>query len=151
MTLATWIARPLRRFLGTAVMLAGGMSVIHHLHYPRPRFPHPGADRVTVWVDGTRREIRDPARVRRIAAFIRVRQARDWRPIPEFVAHFTDGRSVSFHRGARTVGSLIVTPELMSVPAGPRWTATLLLTPAETAELHRLLGTAPPVRSVTAP
>lgn len=139
MILRTWIARPLRRFVGTALMLVGTMAVIDHLHLPQARFPRSGADRVTVWDDGAWREIRDPARVRRIAAFIRERQGRDWRAVPEFAQHYSNARAVLFHRGERLLGRVTFAPDVLSVEAGRRWGRQLILDPAESAELQRLL------------
>lgn len=94
-----------------------------------------------MWVDGSRREIRDPERVRRIVALVRVQRGDGWRRMPEFVQHFTHAWSLTFCRGERYVGEATWTANLLSVPAGPRSYGWFDLTARERMELERLLGT----------
>lgn len=71
MMMKPWMARALRRFLGTSVMLIGGQSVIHGLLYPGPEMPPRGTNLVRLpAADGTH-EITDPATVARLTTFVR--------------------------------------------------------------------------------
>jgi hypothetical protein len=71
MMMKPWMARALRRFLGTSVMLIGGQSVIHGLLYPGPEMPPAGTDLVRVLRGDGIHEITDPATVEGMTAFVR--------------------------------------------------------------------------------
>jgi hypothetical protein len=141
MTMPTWGARALRRFLLTMAMVMGvGQFFVYRTLHPRPGMPPRDVDRVVAGTgDGATRIIRDPARVRGIVAFVRARREEKYR----------------FNHGMRDI--LWNVPPLHfyrrgKVQARTRWTGQMIaiearheavvyyLTPAEGAELQRLLG-----------
>lgn len=139
-----WLARPLRRFVGTAVMAVGGQVFIHALLFPPPHFPPADADRVTVWQAGGDREIRDPATVRRAAALVRAQRGREWERYPQIIHLPVDGRMAYFHRGEQALGRIVWNPAVLVLETGRHHYTVFRLTPAEAAELDRLLGTGEP-------
>lgn len=139
MTLTTWLARPLRRFLGTAVMLIGGQAFIHRLYFPPPELPPARVDRVVVDGFGSVYEIRAPAAARRIAAFIRGPRERDAVRMPEHMHHPPELYRLTFYRGDQARGTAIWVGRLISVPAGGRGHVWYYLTEREGADFQRLM------------
>jgi hypothetical protein len=134
------IARALRRFVGTAVMLFGGQACIHRLLNPLPEFPSPRADRVVVEANGSVREIRDPAAVRRLVAFIRAPREREGVRMPHFMHHPNPARSAVFYRGEQAQVRIVWVPRLIILPAAHDRDVWYFLTPGEAAKLQRLMG-----------
>jgi hypothetical protein len=144
MTLKPWLARALRRFLGTAVMAVGGQAFIHALLFPPPVFPPADADRITVQADGSDREIRDPATVRRALAIVRAQRGREWTRYPEIFHLPSDGRIAYFHRGQQVQGRFVWNPAVLILETRHHYYVIFRLTPSEAAELDRLLGSDQP-------
>lgn len=97
MMMNSHLARALRRFLGTAVMMIGGQAYIHGLLYPGPEMPPAGTNLVRVLKADGIHEITDPATIERMAAFVRglrepaMRMSRDR-------SHFFGIPTACFHR-----------------------------------------------------
>lgn len=141
MTMRPWLARPLRRFVGTAVMLIGGQAFLHRLYHPPPQMPPAGVDRVVV-VDvfsRSRYEIRDPAAARRVAAFVRGSREHEGIRQPERVHHPIPMHTLTFYRGEREQGAVVWSGRLITVPAGRREHVWYFLTAGEAAEFQRLM------------
>lgn len=139
MTLQPWLARPLRRFLGTSVMLIGGQASINDWVFPDPGLPRPDVDRVEVSTpDGVSFEIHDAAAVARAAGFARSLHGR-WTYLPGFVGPSAMPRA-TFFRDDRRQGWLMWNREVALVPARDG-SAVFRLGPGQAAELDQLLGT----------
>jgi hypothetical protein len=134
------IARALRRFVGTAVMLFGGQACIHRLLNPLPEFPSPRADRVVVEANGSVHEIRDPAAVRRLVAFIRAPREREGLRMPHFMHHPNPAGSAVFYRGEQAQVRIVWVPRLIILPAAHDRDVWYFLTAQEGLQLQRLMG-----------
>ncbi len=140
MTMRPWLARSLRRFLGTTVMLFGAQHFIHRLYNPPPEFPPARVDRVVVsGTDGSRYEIRDPIAARRIAAFVRGPKKRQGERFPEHNHHPVELHTLTFYRGDRKSATVIQSGRLITVPAGRRQHVWYFLTEGELAQFQRLM------------
>jgi hypothetical protein len=141
MTMKPWLARPLRRFVGTAVMAVGGLAGIHGLLFPPPAFPPPHADRAVVsGIDGSRYEIRDPAAVRRLVGFVRAPREQAGMHLPNGRLHKpVDARTTTFYRGGQVEGRMLSNARILILSAGPHQDVWYFLTPAEGLELQRLM------------
>lgn len=137
----SWKVRALRRFVGTAVMLIGGQAFIHRLLYPLPDLPSYRVDRVVV-VDPEEfvYEIRDPAAVRRLVAFIRAPKEHDPKWMPESFHTPNDSWKAAFYRGERVDAGLVWAGRAIIFPVGHRQKVWYFLTAEEGAELQRLMG-----------
>ena len=137
MTMKTWLARALRRFLGTAVMVLAADAALYRALFPPPAFPAADADRVTVRMpDGGSHQITDPATVAGITAAVRKARSERIR-IPRQI-HGWDTPGVRFYRGQAERGWILCGPRYIGVPAGVH-VAVFSTGPDEAAELHRLL------------
>lgn len=138
MTLKPWLARPLRRFLGTAAMVIGGQACIHGLIFPGPEMPPADVDRVEVstW-DGFSYEVHDAAVVARVAGFVRSLDGR-WTYLPGFIGPSQMPRA-TFYRGDHRTAWVMWNEEVAVVPARDG-SAVFRLVPGEAAALDRLLG-----------
>ena len=137
MTLRTWLARPLRRFAGTAAMLlAADTAVARALDVPAD-LPSAAADRVVVLEGGIPvREIRDPAAVARIVEFVHDRRA-GWIPVLPVVA-IPDISHLAFYQGAELRGAVFWNAHNLGASSGLK-TVVRPLTRTELAELRRLV------------
>jgi hypothetical protein len=142
MTMQPWLARPLRRFVGTAAMAVGGQAFIHGLLFPAPALPPADVDRaVVVQANGSRDELRDPAAVHRIVAFVRAPREEAGMHLPNGRLHKpVDARTTTFYREGQVEGRMFSNARILILPAGPHQDVWYFLTPAEGAELQRLMG-----------
>lgn len=140
MTMPNWLARPLRRFAGTAAMMMfGGQAFVHGLLYPGPDMPPRDADRVIASMPGGDTvRISDQAAVRRIAAFVRARDDVFIR-VSDDRDHFWHMRTLCFHRGPVEFPCVRFSAEGMIIDAGHD-VLLYKLTPADAAHLERLLA-----------
>jgi hypothetical protein len=136
----SWLARPLRRFLGTAVMAVGGQAFIHGLLFPPPAFPPEDVDRAVVESNESREEIRDAAAVRRLVAFIRAPREQGGMHLPNGRLHKpVDARTTTFYRRGQVEGRMLSAARVLILSAGPHQDVWYFLTPAEGAALQRLM------------
>lgn len=134
-------ARALRRFLGTAAMAVGGQAAVHALLFPAPAFPPPHVDRAVTEGNGLREELRDPAAVRRLAAFVRAPREQPGTHLPNGRLHKpVDARTTTFYRRGQVEGRMLSTARIVILSAGPHQDVWYFLTPAEGLELQRLMG-----------
>ena len=142
MTLNPWLARALRRFLGTSVTMLGGLVALDDLLHVTPELPPPaGVDRVEVSVEGGTHAITDPATVARIVAIVRGHQGELSR-VSEIVC-LLSSRRATFYQGATPRGS--ISWGTQSIEIRTRGEIIFLsLTPRRGAELVRLLTTRAP-------
>ncbi|MBW3572169.1 MAG: hypothetical protein KY467_13800 [Gemmatimonadetes bacterium] len=140
MTMKPGLARALRRFVGTMVMLVGGQAGIYRLLYPPPAFPQASADRVVVEANGSVHEIRDPAAVRRLVAFIRAPKEHGGLRMPHYMHLPNDAGSAVFYRGEQAQVRIVWVTRLIVLPAARNRDVWYFLSPREGAELQRLMG-----------
>ncbi|WP_420126563.1 hypothetical protein [Longimicrobium sp.] len=136
-----WKVRALRRFVGTAVMLIGGQAFIHRLLYAPPDLPSHRVDRVVV-VDPEDfvYEIRDPAAVRRLVAFIRAPKEKEPMRMPDFIHRPNDSWSAAFYRGERVEAELVWAGRAIIFSVAHNQNVWYFLSAEEGAELQRLTG-----------
>ena len=135
-TMRPWLARPLRRFLGTSVMMIAGHSGIYRIHHLRPDLPPPAVDRVEVVMMEGSRTITNPAAVARIVAIVRSRDA-EWERFPGSVCLLGTPRA-SFYQGAVERGTIVLGPRAIGVRSRHAFSSRVLSI-QEAAELQRLL------------
>jgi hypothetical protein len=138
MTLAPWLARALRRFVGRAAMAVGGQAFIHGLVFPDPEMPPADVDRVEVSTgDGFSYEIHDAAVVARATGFTRSLDGR-WTYLPGSIGPSPMQRA-TFYRGDHAQGWVMWNEEVAVIPARDG-SAVFRLGPGEAAAFGRLLG-----------
>lgn len=142
MMLKTWLARPLRRFLGTSVMMLGGLAALDGFLHATPELPPPaGVDRVEVSMEGGTHTITDPATLARIVAIVRGHHG-ELNRFSEIVC-LLSSRRATFYQGATPRGS--ISWGTQSIEVRTRGEIIFLsLTPRQGAELGRLLTTREP-------
>lgn len=136
MTMRPWLARPLRRFLGTSVMVIAGHSGIYRIHHLRPDLPPAGVDRVEVVTMEGSRTITDPAAVARIVAIVRARDA-EWERVPGSFCLLGTPRA-SFYQGTVERGSIVLGPRAIGVRSRHAFSSRVLSV-QEAADLQRLV------------
>lgn len=141
MMMKPWMARTLRRSLLLTAMAVGGQAFIHGLLFPAPAFPPADVDRAVVEGNESRDEIRDPAAVLRLTAFVRAPKKEGGMHLSNGRLHKpVDARTTTFYRGGQVEGRMLSTARILILSAGPRQDVWYFLTPAEGAELQRLMG-----------
>lgn len=136
-TVPSWLARPLRRFLGTAVMMVAGHSGIYHVYHARPELPPAGVDRVEVVTMEGSRTITDRAAVTRILAIVRSRDG-EWERVPGSFCLLGTPRA-SFYQGAAPRGTIVLARRAIGVQSRHAFSSRVL-SAGEAAELQRLLA-----------
>lgn len=136
MRMKSWLARPLRRFLGTAAMMIAGLDGIYRVHHARPELPPASVDRVEVLAMDGSHVIRDGSTVARIVALVRSRDG-EWSRYPGGVCLLGTPR-VSFYQGAVHRGSIVWGPRVIGVQTHNALSSRGLSL-SEAAELQRLL------------
>lgn len=140
MTLRPWLARALRRFVGTSAMMVGGLAALDDFLHATPELPPPaGVDRVQVATEDGSHTITDPATVARIVAIVRGHQG-ELNRFPEIVC-LLSSRRATFYQGATPRGSISWGTQSIEVTTRGE-IIFLSLTPRRGAELVRLLGPA---------
>jgi hypothetical protein len=136
------VARALRRFLGTAVMMIGGQAYIHGLLYPGPEMPPAGTNLVRVPKADGIHEITDPATIERLTAFVQSLRGPAVR-MPRERSHHFGVPTACFHRTEihptdDTFVCLQYAQEFMILQAGHD-ELTYRISPAKGAEFQRLV------------
>lgn len=136
MTLRMWLARPLRRFLGTGVMVAAAHAGSFRAFQARPELPPVTVDRVEVArLDGSR-AITDRAAVARMVAIVRAHPG-EWTRFPETVC-LPGSPGASFYQGAARRGSIVLGTNVI-VLYTRHGSSTRMLSGRDAAELQRLM------------
>lgn len=139
MTLHPWLARALRRFLGTSVMMLGGLVALQDFLHATPELPPPvGVDRVEVSTEDGAHTITDPAKVARIVAIVRGHRG-ELNRVSEIVC-LLSSRRATFYQGAAPRGSISWGTQSIDIRVRGE-IVFLSLTPRQGAELRRLLST----------
>jgi hypothetical protein len=132
----SWLARPLRRFLGTAAMMIAALDGIYRVHHARPELPPASVDRVEVSAMDGSHVITDRSTVARIVALVRSRDE-EWSRYPGGICLLGTPR-VSFYDGAVHRGTIVWGPRVVGVQTRHA-IYSRGVSPRDGAELQRLL------------
>jgi hypothetical protein len=131
----SWLAAPLRRFAGTAGMVAAAHAGAFRALQASPELPPAGVDRVEVMTGEGSRAITDPAAVARIVTLVGAHRA-EWTRYPDTVC-LLGSPNLAFYEGDMYWGSITLGSGPIVLHSRPG-TSTRLLTPRNAAELQRL-------------
>lgn len=135
-----WLARALRRFFGNTMVVLGALGLYYETLHARPELPPATVDRVEVSTMEDAHTITDAATVRRIVTL--VRSGRDeWTRYPDGVCLLGTPR-MAFYQGVEHRGTIVWGPRAIGVQS-PGSFSSRGLSPADAAELHRLLAAEP--------
>jgi hypothetical protein len=136
MTMKPWLARALRRALGTMGMLLAAENALYRVHHARPELPPPGVDRVEVVTMEGSHTITDRAAIDGILAILGS-QAGEWTRLPGTVCGPGAPNAV-FYEGTVPRGSIFLGQRVITTQAR-RGTVSRVLSPRDAAEIQRLL------------
>lgn len=136
MTMKPWLARALRRLAGNAAILLAAQEAYYRVLHARPDLPPPGIDRVELSTFGSTHTISDPAKVARILTIVRSHDS-EWTRTPGQVC-LLGTPSIAFYDGKEHRGRMVLGPRAIGVRTRHAF-STRVLSPANAAELHRLL------------
>ncbi|HEU4881484.1 MAG TPA: hypothetical protein VFT45_04540 [Longimicrobium sp.] len=131
----SWLAAPLRRFAGTAVMVAAAHAGAFRALQANPELPPAGVDRVEVMRGEGSRVITDRTAIARIVALVGSYPA-EWTRYPDTVC-LLGSPNVAFYEGDVYWGSITLGTGAI-VLNSHQGTYTRMLTPRDAAELQRL-------------
>jgi hypothetical protein len=137
MTMKPWLARALRRALGTMGILLAAENALYRVHHARPDLPPPGVDRVEVVTMEGSRSITDRAAIEGILDIVRS-HAGEWSRVPGTVC-LLGSPGATFYQGAAFRGTMVWGPGSI-VLNDRRMEAVRMLSPRDAAELQRLMG-----------
>jgi hypothetical protein len=141
MTMKPWLARALRRFVGNAVILLAAQEAYYRVLHDRPDLPPAGIDRVELRSFADTHVVTDRAMVDRILEIVRSHDG-EWTRFPDQVC-LLGTPSMEFYDGGELWGRMVLGPRAIGVRTQSAF-STRVLTLADAAELHRLLGSVRP-------
>lgn len=138
MTMNAHVAQSVRRFVVRMTMVVAAQVVLYDGLYADPEVPPPHVDRVRVWqMDGPPYEVTERAAVDAIVEIVRSRRGYGMR-IRQPLCFWGVG-TLEFYRGGEIRGRVVWQGRMLAFPAREQMVMTGL-SPADAAELHRLLG-----------
>jgi hypothetical protein len=135
MMMKPWLARALRRLAGNTIVVLAALAAYYETLHARPELPPASVDRVRVSKMEGEHTITDPAKVRRIVAILR--SDGEWTRYPDPICLPGTPR-MAFYQGAEHRGTIVWGPRAIGVQS-PGSFSSRGLSPADAAELHRLL------------
>lgn len=130
------ISRALRRFLGTAVLVAAGHVGGWRTLQARPELPPPGVDRVTVVTGDGSHTITHRATIDRVLAVVRSHRG-EWTRFPETVCLLASP-TAELYQGSVRQGVILWGPRILHLQ-DRHGTSVRVLSPRDGATLQALL------------